>query len=373
MAEENPHIEIKNLQKPIENTREQYLFENEKLILGGPGFIFRSYPTLKERLQESLREQKEYNFNITKISRNNSLNRIISKSILNNNINNQSLMRNNSQILKNQAQTNILSHPILRFKNRTDLERIYDTIQQYIKPSVQEKIKEVRDRHVHSIDFPKGILYKGSFKNLKNLKKIQNNSLDKNKNINFLEDTKGFDVDRNNKPIIFFTRLQRLNVEAKKIRSILHFKTHFKGVESIFINPKQMYDNEKGQNLNEKNIGNYAYNENFEKKEIEKRNEYKEDMQNLLIEEKEKRNLINTKEFSNYLNNKVYYNDPIVNRNKENEENKKKLIKNMNYLKKIAFEDDNIKSSNRSNDSNGNVNTDSSNEGKKKKKKKCKF
>ena len=103
----------------------------------------------------------------------------------------------------------------------------------------------------------------------------------------------------------------------------MHFKTHFKGVESIFINPKQMYDNEKGQNLNEKNIGNYAYNENFEKKEIEKRNEYKEDMQNLLIEEKEKQNLINTKEFSNYLNNKVYYNDPIVNRNKENEENKK--------------------------------------------------
>ena len=33
MAEENPHIEIKNLQKPIENTREQYLFENEKLII----------------------------------------------------------------------------------------------------------------------------------------------------------------------------------------------------------------------------------------------------------------------------------------------------------------------------------------------------
>ena len=198
------------------------------------------------------------------------------------------------------------------------------------------------------------------------------NNFDKN-NINISEDLKGLDVDRNNKPLIFFTRLQRLNVEAKKIRSNLHFKTHFKGVESVFINPKQIYNTEKkAQNPNEKNIGNYAYNENIEKEEIEKRNEYKEDMQNILIEEKEKQKLINSKEFSNYLNNKIFYNDPVINRsleNKENEENKNNLIKDMNYLKKIAFEDNNIQSSARSNDSNGNVNTDSSNEGNSKTKK----
>ena len=379
MAEENPHIEIKKLPKPIDNPREQYLFENENLILGRPGFIFRSYPTLKERLQQSLREQKEYNFNISKISRNNSLGQLASKNIFNNNSTtnkdnkNISLTRNNSQILKSKTLTNIITQPILRFKNRTDLERICDTIQQYVKPSEQEKIKEIRERHVHSIDFPKGILYKGSFKNLKNLKKIQKNSIDKNiNNINFLDDKKGIDVDNKNKPIIFFTRLQRLNVEAKKIRSKLHFKTHFKGVESVFINPKQIYDTvKKEENISQKNIGNYAYNENLEKEEIEKRNEYKEDMNNLLLEEKEKENIINTKEFSNYLNNKVYYNDPVLKRNidkKKSEEDKINQIKKMNYLKKIAFEDDNLKSSNRSNDSNGNVNTESSNEGNKNKK-----
>ena len=379
MAEENPHIEIKKLPKPIDNPREQYLFENENLILGRPGLIFRSYPTLKERLQQSLREQKEYNFNISKISRNNSLGQLASKNIFNNNSTtnkdnkNISLTRNNSQILKSKTHTNIITQPILRFKNRTDLERICDTIQQYVKPSEQEKIKEIRARHVHSIDFPKGILYKGGFKNLKNLKKIQKNSIDKNiNNINFLDDKKGIDVDNKNKPIIFFTRLQRLNVEAKKIRSKLHFKTHFKGVESVYINPKQIYDTvKKEENISQKNIGNYAYNENLEKEEIEKRNEYKEDMNNLLLEEKEKENIINTKEFSNYLNNKVYYNDPVLKRNidkKKSEEDKINQIKNMNYLKKIAFEDDNLKSSNRSNDSNGNVNTDSSNEGNKNKK-----
>ena len=373
MAEENPHIEIKRIVKPIDDTREQYLFENENLILGRPGFIFRSYPTLKERLQQSLQEQKEYNFNISKISRNTSFGKLATKNILNNNINNNS-SRNNSQLIKSKSQAKKISQPILRFKNRTDLERICDTIQQYVKPSEQEKIKEIRARHVHSIDFPRGILYKGGFKELKNLKKLQKNSI--NNNINFPDDTKGFDVDNKNKPIIFFTRLQRLNVEAKKLRSNLHLKTHFKGVESVYINPKQIYDTvKKDENLNQKNMGNYADNENYEKEEIEKRNEYKEDMRNLLKEEKEKENIINTKEFNNYLNNKVYYNDPVIKssiENKKNEEDKIIQIKNMNYLKKIAFEDDNLKSANRSNDS-GNINTDSSNEGNSKNKKNANF
>ena len=247
MAEENPHIEIKKVPKPVDNSREQYLFENENLILGRPGFIFRSYPTLKERLQQSVREQKEYDYNISKMPRNNSLGQLVSKNIFNCNSTTykESLMRNNSQILKSKTQTHIINQPILRFKNRTDLERICDTIQQYVKPSEQEKIKEIRARHVHSIDFPKGIIYKGGFKNLKNFKKMQKNSISIGKDLNFADDTKGFDVDGKNKPLIFFTRLQRLNVEAKKIRSKLHYKTHFKGVESVFINPKRIYDTVK--------------------------------------------------------------------------------------------------------------------------------
>ena len=48
MAEENPHIELKINYLPIMNSREQYLHENEKLILGRHGFIFRANPTTKE-------------------------------------------------------------------------------------------------------------------------------------------------------------------------------------------------------------------------------------------------------------------------------------------------------------------------------------
>ena len=374
MAEENPHIEIKIPPKPINNTRELYYFENEKYILGRHGFIFREYPTLKERLLENKNEKKNFNKSLInyKLTRNQTLNKLIPKST------------NNTRLSESKSELNILSQPILRFKNRTDLERICDTIQQYVKPSEQESLKEIRARHVKSIDFPTGVLYRGGFRGLKELKNLTKKNFHSNStyNINKLANeklfdinSKNFDINETKKPKIFFTRLQRLNVEAKKIRSNLHLKTHFKGVESVFIKPQQIYDIIKKEGtLIQRKIGHYAYNENIEKKNIEKRNEYKTDMKDLLLEEKEKQNIINTREFSNYLNNKEYYNDSAIikgyNYKKENEQEKMQKIKNMNYLKKLAFREQN-NMINGSNDSgSGNVNTDnSSNEGHEKKKK----
>ena len=371
MAEGIPPIQIRVPPKPINNTREQYLFENEKLILGRHGFVFREYPTLKERLQENKKE-KEYNKKLMnyKISKNRSLEKIIPKST------------NYTRLNKSKSQRNILSQPILRFKNRTDLERICDTIQQYVKPSEQDELREIRARHVKSIDFPTGVLYRGGFRELKKLKTINKNSKNlfahsnSTFNINKLDNdklfdinNKEFDIDGNKKPKLFFTRLQRLNVEAKKIRSNLHLKTHFKGVESVYINPKQIYDIiKKEDNLSQKKIGHYAYNENIEKRNIEKRNEYKTDIKDLLSEEKEKQNIINTREFSNYLNNKEYYNDRAIinsyNYKKENEEDKIQNNKKMNYLKKLAFIEQNNSMNDMNDSKNGYVNTDnSSNEG----------
>ena len=353
MAEENPFIEIKVPPKRIEDTREQYLFENEKLIIGSSGFVFRAYPTLKERLHQYSKEQEEYNEQV-KLHKSNSTN-----------------------MLHPKKKEKVFLQPILRFKNRTDLERICDTIQQYAKPSEQESLKEIRERHVKSIDFPTGLLYKGSFKNMKKLqsltsneKKIRNRnniniirsmfSLENLKNMNNTAKNSSSNMDintivnkelnnitGNKKPKIYFTRLQRLNAEAKKIKSNLHYKTHFKGVESVYINPKQMYDiiRKDENNYVNKKIGNFAYNQDMEKVLIEKKNEYKEDIRDLLKEEKEKENIINTRVFSNFLNNKNYYNDRAkINKYgkvKEDKEQKLKKINDMKYLKNLAFEGQN--------------------------------
>ena len=364
MAEENPHIEIKKPPKPINSSREQYLFENEKLILGRHGFIFKGYPTLKEKLKISKKEKDFYNPNKScKLPRNFSMGKMVSRNILDYN-NNKNIDTNKSQLIPSKSQADILSQPILRFKNRTDLERICDTIQPYVPPNEQQSLKEIRSRHVHSIDFPKGILFRGSMQKFSNLQK----NLNKNKIYNYnYDENKEYDINRN-KPKIYFTRLQRLNVEARKIRSNLHFKTHFKGVESIFINPKQIYDIIKKEEIVvQRKIGHYAYNDKLEKEKIEKRNEYKKDINDLLLEEKEKQNIINTKEFSNYLNNKEYFNDRVVNNEIiENEEIKNKKIKDMDYLKKLAFKESQTKSGKNSYNESGEANTDTSNDDKNK-------
>ena len=153
-------------------------------------------------------------------------------------------------------------------------------------------------------------------------------------------------------------------------------KTHFKGVESVFINPKQIYDIIKKEEVAvQRKIGHYAYNDKLEKEKIEKRNEYKKDIDDLLLEEKEKQNIINTKEFSNYLNNKEYFNDRVVNNNnKENEDDKIKKIYDMNYLKNLAFKDNQRKSGKNSYNESGDAYTDnSSNEVRKSTKKNINF
>ena len=261
----------------------------------------------------------------------------------------QTIDRN--QLTKSKSQQDILSQPILRFKNRTDLERICDTIQPYLPPDEQESVREIRARHVHAIDFPiKGLLYRGSVTNLKGVKnKLISNNNDKKK------------------AKIYFTRLQRLNIEAKKIRSNYHYKTHFKGVESVYINPKQIYDidNKKNFYSNHK-MGSYAYNAGQEKEMLEQKNEYKIDINELILEEKEKQKIANTKEFSNYLNNKEYYNDRVLkDANKvETEEEKLKKQKDMLYLKQLAFKEIKEKTEKKQNyiNENGNLISESENE-----------
>ena len=67
----------------------------------------------------------------------------------------------------------------------------------------------------------------------------------------------------------------------------------------------------------------------------------KNDINELILEEKEKQKIINTKEFSNYLNNKEYYNDRVLKdvNNNETEEEKNKKRNDLFYLRQLAFKE----------------------------------
>jgi hypothetical protein len=58
MAEESANIEINNPPKKINNSREEFLFENENLIIGKKGMTFQYYPTKNEKLKSFLNAKK---------------------------------------------------------------------------------------------------------------------------------------------------------------------------------------------------------------------------------------------------------------------------------------------------------------------------
>ena len=96
-----------------------------------------------------------------------------------------------------------------------------------------------------------------------------------------------------------------LKIKPKKNKLNLYKKTHFKGLESLSIKPKEIYDLFKIENLLKiKNLGkNDHMNFQYKKDEAnaEEKNEYKLDIKEIMEEEQEIQNIINTKEFSNLL------------------------------------------------------------------------
>lgn len=340
MAEENPHIEIKKVEKPITNTRKQYLMDTKDNIIGPPGFCFRIYPTLKERLALITKEQKENFQRNKKLCKHLSLADLSPKNIKNKDTQINNLKFNVSKFQKTRHK---LVQPILRFRYRTDLERICDEVNNYAKPEEKKILKEIHEHQVNLIDFPKR---KRKYSGLKSTQEIINDILNQynmGKNMipnNYENNLEGIRIPKNND--VIYTRLKDLNESAKKIRSDLHFKTHFKGVESIYINPRQIYQAvKKPKNYETEKKSNFSYDDNMIIENIEKKNEYKDDIKYLISEEKNKQKLVNSKEFLNYLNNKKYFDEIINNRKGKTIENKNEKLEKLykiNYLKKLAFD-----------------------------------
>ena len=81
---------------------------------------------------------------------------------------------------------------------------------------------------------------------------------------------------------------------------------------------------------------------NREKDSFDENYEYKNDINELYLEEKEKDKIINTKEFSHFLNNRNFYENKEQKNTKHNTENDvedETKIKKLNYLKNLAFND----------------------------------
>ena len=155
----------------------------------------------------------------------------------------------------------------------------------------------------------------------------------------------------NNHKIYDKIKYDSLKLKRKKNKLNLCNKTHFKGLESLSIKPKEIYDLFKLEDLLKikKVDKNFDINCKQKKEEVkvEQKNEYKLDIKEIMEEEQEIQNIINTKEFSNLLGNNKFFkeveykNDKLkILKNSKKDfmyDNPQEKDKKMNYLKKLAF------------------------------------
>lgn len=195
----NP-IVIKDANKPVENTRSMYWEENN---LTKKGMIFSSYITEKERLdrleKEKLTEEKK---------------------------NKEREKQKNDQSLKisDNILMGLLFQPDMRFKARTDLERIFDALNS--RNSLNNEDKSILNKHLKTLGI--GSVNKITSENINEIRLALNKSHNASTNLETISDNKSIKKREKYVPI-------NRNKEAKKIMKHLHFKTHFKASASLIV------------------------------------------------------------------------------------------------------------------------------------------
>ena len=276
MTNPTSKILVKDITKKINISRKELMNEpNEK------PFIFKGYKNETDRIKDKIKENRSlFNLpdyeeiekqkkikslspinykgnNIALSMNNNGFNFILNKTqkdkyILNNSNNNNEinnigynsssdifnkskysfspLSRNitkfNKQKIEYYLKNNMILQPLMRFKPRTDLERIYDSINGNYLNKKENKIIERQLKHINLYNFktPNDLLKKSRMNY-----KIKIFKRKHNKNPNNKEEIKRID-DIKDKPWI---KASDLNIEAEDFLKSYHYKTHFKATEEI--------------------------------------------------------------------------------------------------------------------------------------------
>ena len=261
MNDPETKIEIKNYEERINNPKTDLSKEKE---IQKP-FIFKGYTTEEDRIKDAIKRNR-YLFNLPDYEDETQINKkekqeLNNKSYINNSQKNGNYFNKLSQkanitrkaiiskaeedkykyILKN----DLIIQPEMRFKPRTDLERVYDMINGYKYGRAK---RDILDKQLKNIDLYK---YKNSNELKKRIKKeikvekVENSSSDSenedenahlNSQIEKLKEKKNRlyfnpnSVDFKEKP--WMKRID-LNADAYKILNSYHYKTHFKAAKEV--------------------------------------------------------------------------------------------------------------------------------------------
>ena len=255
-------IEYKDITEKITNTRtelinEQFANNPEK----NRPLVFRGYISEADRIKDVIKNHKYLYYlpDYEKIKEERKRLKTISyeqgKKIANldgfgladkNNINkiiNSNYTINNTDTSKNNLSSKkiTISQPTMRYKPRTDLERVYDALNGYNYDGASREIIERQLKSINLYDFKKNINTmneagkeeRGFGKRPRFLSKSLRAKGKKRKNVNSLYKMNHVYYNPDKSTYKPWQRREDLNTEAYGFLSSYHYKTHFKAAEEI--------------------------------------------------------------------------------------------------------------------------------------------
>ena len=320
-------VTIDDITKKVTNARDDILSEGG---LKKP-FYFKGYLNENERIKQTIKNNR-YLYNFSEEEPQIKKKKLYSKKNIENkikpneNINSVKLLKNNFLLTNDELKNvdyfiknGIIIQPQMRFKARTDLERVYENlVDNYDKNEEKEVLKrQLKNINLNSFQTPKDLI-KIKKNNLNKIEKKNNNQnnvnkeKDQNLSKNFLK--YGYEIiDQNNnnynnkkinihknkndlfyipKNLIFkpWIKNKNLNIEAEKILNSYHMKTHFKAAEEIAENklkPKEKKENKKNFSIDENDYEFFNSKERF----FVSKNEINDSYNNNIIYENYTKNL----------------------------------------------------------------------------------
>ena len=209
-------IIVKDSINIVQNPRQVFLDEGIDKIKGGKGMILKGYKTEKVRIEEHLRSINFYYPAEEKL------------------INNKENSPGKVDDLNISGSKSTIKQPEMRFKPRTDLERIFDEInknsfRKLDKNIIEKQLKTLEMNHTKKFndenDADEIPDYKDAAKLDQPLDDFDYLALDKE-----TDESRG-ELERRMKSLK--SRKQELNSQAKNLMKEFHNKTHFKGVTSM--------------------------------------------------------------------------------------------------------------------------------------------
>ena len=311
----------------VENTRKDLM--NENFSNGwNTNFVYHNFNTDRERIEHLLKERKLVQENLDKI------------------------IKRNIEIEEKKNKNKIIfEQPEMRFKPRTDLERIVETINKYTYNSKNNKIiqEQIKRMNINSIKKIKGN-NKNIFNKKNNFVNNKNNNNNSNSNssssISFSLDSKGENtkhLNLNEQIKNINNRFSRYKLISEEFKDFMNYsrKTHFKGAYQ-FLEEISKNNNESKLILNKTSKNFYKNNNNNNHNFFHISNEK-------IFRNKSFNNLNKNKNNNNLLE---YYSN-IQNKRKSlkevQKEKNKKLIQNIinnsnlsNFHKKFPLNEENM-------------------------------